>query len=90
MRTGQARKRDANEPAIVAALERVGAGVVRINAVGMADLLVLWRGDLFLMEIKQRRGRVTKAQALFAQQGWPAWLVRSPEDALRVIGVELS
>jgi len=84
-RVGQIRKRDANEPQIVKALRKLGAQVIRISEKGAPDLLVLWRGDLFVMEVKSRLGRTTLAQDATIDGGWPVFLVRSVEDALRAI-----
>lgn len=86
-RVGQARKRDQNEAAIVGALQRVGAQVVRISEKGAPDLLVLWGGSLFVMEVKSPKGRTTRAQDETFGKGWPVYLVRSIEDALNVLGV---
>ncbi len=88
MRVGQARKRDANEPAIVKALRQVGAQVVRISERGAPDLLVLWRGDLFVLEVKSRLGRTTLAQDATIDGGWPVLIARSVEDALKAIGAK--
>lgn len=86
-RVGQTRKRDGNEAAIVDALRQVGARVIRISEPGAPDLLVLFHGDLVLMEAKTAKGTLTKAQARRSAEGWPVYLVRSPTDALRAIGV---
>lgn len=86
-RVGQNRKRDANEPAVVLALRQVGAQVIRISEPGAPDLLVLYRGDLFVLEVKSRLGRATKAQERRSAAGWPVFLVRTPEGALRAIGL---
>lgn len=47
-----ARRRDANEPAIVKALQAVGATVVKLTGSGQPDLLVGWRGKTYLLEVK--------------------------------------
>ena len=87
MRVGQNRKRDANEAPIVAALRRCGAQVIRISERGAPDLLVLFRGRLFVLEVKSRLGDLTLAQEQVTAQGWPVWVVRSSDDALHAIGV---
>lgn len=87
MRVGQSRKRDSNEPAIVDALRRCGAYVMAASIPGGPDLLVLWQGAVYLCECKTRHGRPTKAQIATDQQGWPIFVVRTVEDALRVLGV---
>jgi Holliday junction resolvase len=52
----RAARRDKSEPAIVAALEAVGATVTRISAGGCPDLLVGFRGETFLLECKEPLG----------------------------------
>ena len=87
MRVGQSRKRDQNERAIVDALRRVGAFVMRASIDGGPDLLVLWRGTVHLVECKATTGTPTKAQRRTAGEGWPIQTVRSPQDALSILGV---
>lgn len=96
-----ARRRDENERPIVQALERVGATVTRMDAAGVPDLLVGFRGETFLLEVKLPLGPqggvhhngdgardMTAAQVAW----WGRWtgrkavVVRSVEDALRAIG----
>ena len=82
-----AAKRDQNEGSIIKALQRCGASVIRLSERGAPDLLVLFRGDLFVLEIKSRIGVTTVAQAQTCAAGWPVYLVRSVYDALRAVGV---
>lgn len=82
MRTGQARKRDANEDGIVQALEAVGAHVTRISGKGAPDILVSLRGRLYALEVKSGKGKQTTAQQA---TDWP--IVRSIEDAFQAIGI---
>ncbi len=82
MRVGQARKRDANEKAIVDALEAVGARVTRISGEGAPDLLVRFRSQLWAFEVKSGKGYQTQAQLL---TDWP--IVRSPYEALQRMGL---
>lgn len=82
MRVGQARKRDANEPEIVDALEKIGAQVTRISGEGAPDILVRFRGQLWAFEIKAEKGHQTEAQTL---TDWP--IVRSPYEALLRLGM---
>lgn len=107
-----ARQRDANEPQIVTALKDVGATVAKLDGKGLPDLLVGYKGDTFLMEVKgitktgkTKRTRAgqslsseapTDARGLLdsQQKWWAAWtgkppvVVRTPEEALRAIGLE--
>ena len=80
-----ARKRDANEKAIVRALEAAGASVTRLGDPGVPDLLVGYAGSTFLLEVKLPletraaaggrresqggRGDLTKAQVAW----WDSW-----------------
>lgn len=82
-RVGQARKRDANEKPVRAALEAVGAHVTVISGKGAPDLLVRFRGRLFAFEVKGPKGSRTAAQKA---SGWP--IVRSVDEALTAIGVK--
>ena len=83
----KAAKRDKNEKAIVTALEAVGATVARLNDPNVPDLLVGFRGDNFLIEVKYQYGKLTSGQF-----GWHEnWrgkcaTVKTVEQALQVIG----
>lgn len=85
----RAAKRDANERDIVDALRAVGASVEIVSGRGLPDLLVGWRGENLLMEIKGARGKLTKDQELW-HVDWRGQvvIVRSVEEALSLIGVD--
>ena len=77
-------RRDANEPEIVEALEAVGAKVMRLDDV---DLLVYFRDKLYLLEVKTAKGKLNaKQQAFFREWANMVWIVRTPEQALALIG----
>lgn len=102
--------RDTNEPAIVKALKAVGASVTPLNGTGVPDLLVGFRGQTYLLEVKLPLGKkggtghgggaskkgaggdgvLTESQLKW----WRGWcgkfpkIVRSPEEALAVIGAD--
>ena len=84
----QAARTDANHRAIVAALRKAGAQVRDLHRVGkdFPDLLVYSvRADrLWLMEVKSGRGKQTAGQRAFAAR-WPVHVVRTPEEALKII-----
>lgn len=89
---GFARKRDANEPEIIEALEAAGASVFVLDK--PLDLLVGFRGETFLLEVKNGAQppswqRVTDAQREFIS-GWAGQyaIVNSKESALAAIGAE--
>lgn len=83
----RAAKRDGNETEIKNALKAVGASVVTISAKGVCDLLVGFRGVNYLLETKNKRGKLTPDQETFFE-GWQgqAAVVRTVEDALVAIG----
>jgi len=72
-------KRDANEGPIIAALEACGCRVHRMDT--PVDLLVLHRGAPHLVEVKARKGRLTRDQAAFLAS-WPVTVLRSVDDAI--------
>ena len=82
--------RDENEPEIVKALRNVGAHVELLA--GPVDLLVGYGRQWFALEVKMPKGRTTPAQDDFFKdsdgKGGVAAVVRSPSEALAVIGCE--
>lgn len=83
-----AQRRDANEGPIIEALERAGASVKQLAQ--PCDLLVEFRGHLFLLEVKDpaqipSKRRLTPAQEKFFRE-FSVTVVLTPEDALRAIG----
>lgn len=82
-------RRDANEPEVVSALEICGATVTRLSVPGGPDLLVGFRGRTWLVEVKSAKGKLNPAQAKWHAdwRGDPVVVVRSADDALRMIGV---
>lgn len=87
----RAAKVDANHHEILKALRQVGAQVFDTSAVGngFPDAVCLFRGEVFLVEIKQGKyWKLTPAELVF-HEGWaegPVHIVESIEDALRMIG----
>lgn len=86
----RAAKVDINQPAIVAALRDAGASVEPLHRVGAGcpDLLVGIRGQNYLLEVKNGKGKLNDIQ----QKWHPAWrgqvaVVTTPEEALTVIGL---
>jgi len=83
------RKRDANEPGIIAILEYAGASVYPLDK--PLDLLVGFRGETFLIEVKNPAGanRIEPDQKLFFEKwlGRAARIVRTEFDALEAIGI---
>ena len=81
-------RRDANEPAIIAALMIAGAYVWRLPA--PFDLLAAFRGRLYLIEVKTEDGKVTPNQAedmeLCEAAGVEVHVVKTIGEALAAIG----
>ena len=89
----KAQQRDVNEPAIIAALEAVGASVDPLpGGNGRPDLLVGFRQQNFLLEIKNPEADSDKRRLNALQKKWHAnWqgrahLVETVEQALLVVG----
>lgn len=86
----RAARRDIAEPAIVAALERVGADVTRLSIKDEPDLLVGYHGILRLLEVKTGKRKPTLKQAArmaeLKRKHLPVAVARTPEDALQAIG----
>lgn len=86
----RAARRDANEPAIVRALEAVGATVYRFHT--PVDLWAMARGRWAWLEVKRpdKRGDLTEIERRFlelcAAYGAPAHVVTTPGEALRALG----
>lgn len=80
-RRGYTHASDHNTKAIVAALRKAGHEVHYIDR--PVDLLVAIRGVWVLVEVKQKRGRLTESQQkFFATTRGPAFVIRSVEEAL--------
>ena len=85
---------DANQPEIVAALRAAGATVQHLHEVGRGcpDILVGFRNDNYLIEIKDGSKPPSARQLTPKEQEWhQEWrgyvtVVESAEDALAVIG----
>ena len=85
-----AAKTDANQQEIVDALRQVGASVLVLSRVGQgcADLAAGIRGQTFFLEVKTDKGKLTEDEQKFMDE-WRGHyaIVRTPEEALRAIGV---
>lgn len=83
-------KVDGNHADIVKALRLVGATVQSLASIGKGcpDLLVGYRGRLFLLEVKSPGGKLTADEERWAHEWLPhARVVTSTQDALAAIGV---
>ena len=90
----RAAKVDANQAEIVAALRKAGAGVCDLSAVGQGcpDLLASYRGQWFLIEVKDGQKPPSARQLTPDQNKWHAQhratvrIVTSVTGALEAIG----
>jgi hypothetical protein len=75
---------DSTHTEIVRTLRQLGVAVENIKK--PVDLLVCYRGETSLMEVKGTDGRLTKDQVEFIAR-WPGkvHIVRTPDDAIRAI-----
>jgi hypothetical protein len=89
----RAARRDGNERAIIDALLDVGATVDQLSGKGLPDLLVGYYdkqtgyGKNFLLEVKGEKGKLTEDEYHW-HRNWIGQVdvVRTPEEALKVIG----
>jgi hypothetical protein len=79
---------DANQGQIVSALRQAGCQVVSLAAVGhgIPDIMVCNHGEIYLLEVKGAKGKLTRDQVLF-HSAWPVAIVRTVTQALREVGV---
>ena len=88
----RAARRDDNEKEIIAAMREAGAYVKAINDEGLFDLLVSYRGQTLLIEVKDgakppSARRLTEAEQKFHDE-WPGsnlFIVNSAEEALALL-----
>lgn len=92
----RAAKVDDNQADIVKDLRQMGCTVQLLHAVGAGcpDLMVGWRGETFLLEIKDGNKppsarKKTDAQVIWhdAWRGKPVSVVRNVREALDAIGI---
>ena len=84
-----AAQRDAAEPAVVQALQLAGWTVEKVSATGFPDLLCVRRGQVVLLEVKSKGGRMKPAQVVLHARlraaGLLVAVVTTPEEALAAV-----
>jgi hypothetical protein len=88
----RAARRDDNEKEIIAAMRAEGAYVKQINDEGLFDLLVSYRGETLMVEVKDgakppSARRLTDAEQKFHDE-WPGsdlYIVNSVEEAIALL-----
>jgi hypothetical protein len=83
-----ARRVDANQKPIVAALRQIGATVQPLFRLGcgVPDLLCAFRGQMFLLEVKDGNGELTEDErAWISSWPYPVYIVRSVDEAIAVL-----
>jgi hypothetical protein len=86
-------RRDMAEEGIVEALKRFGASVQKLSARDAPDLLVGWRGQTLLLEVKTPgKGKVSDGQAAWHAKwrGGAVHVVTTVAEALRALGLEVA
>lgn len=82
---------DHNQAEIVRALRDCGYQVLTMHAVGggFPDLIVAKNERVWLLEVKQPKGRLTPHQVEFVKtwSGPPVYIVHSVAEALEAVGV---
>lgn len=82
----RAARRDKNEPHLMRYLHRIGAIVFQLNDPGIPDLLVFWRGNVLLFEVKSMQGTLTDEQTKFFDVcPHSAFVVRSVSDIKNIM-----
>ncbi|MCY1080311.1 VRR-NUC domain-containing protein [Archangium lansingense] len=88
-----AAQRDAAEPAVVQALRLAGWTVEKLSDKGFPDLLCVRNGEVVLLEVKSKRGRMKSAQvelhARLRAAGLPVAIVTTPDEALAAVRGEV-
>lgn len=77
-----AKRRDANDPALVEAARKIGLKVWITSDLG--DWLVQYGKLQRLVEVKTEDGKLSEAQARRKQQGLNAFIVRTVDDVLEL------
>lgn len=91
------KKTDANQSLIVRDLRKAGAMVQSLADIGKGcpDLLVLYRGDAYVMEVKDGNQPPSKQRLTPAEQAWHGqakdafyhvYIVKTSLEALQIIG----
>ena len=88
----RAARRDDNEQDIIKAMRAEGAYVKQINDEGLFDLLVSYRGETLLIEVKDgakppSARRLTEAELKFHEE-WPGsnlFIITSVEEAVALL-----
>lgn len=78
-------KRDASEAKIVDCLRSAGCSVERMDK--PCDLLIGFRGETFLVEVKTGKGKLTDSQSDFKAKwrGSPVFIIRDVSGALETL-----
>ena len=92
----RAKRRDENEAEIVAALRQLGCLVWQLDE--PCDLLVVWKGQKHLLEVKNPDGKAKNRRKVLTKrqrETWKQWgehitIVKSLSEAFRAIGAEVA
>ena len=84
-----ARRVDNNQSEIIDALVYAGCNVTDMSGAGNGypDIFCTRAGVHYILECKSSTGKLTTPQALFHVKHQPVHTVRTPEEALKAVGV---
>ena len=87
----QAAKRDGNEKEIVTYLRSVGVSVHQLSSKGVPDLLCGYKGKTYLLEVKEKRGKLTSDQVTWHDKwrGEKPFIVHDVAEALAVFKIKI-
>lgn len=89
MQNKYAKRKDSTQSVIVETLESAGCWTLDTSWVGRGfpDVLAVFNGVLYLVECKDRRGTLTEPEQRFIESiPYPVHIIRTPEEALAMIG----
>ena len=79
---------DANQAEIVSDLRDIGASVQHLHTIGKGcpDLLVAWKGYLWLFELKSKNGKLTPDEVRWIDE-WPepVFIVKTVDQAVDIL-----
>ncbi len=86
---GRAHQRDTNEPDIIAAFKRLGWLVIQHTAYDLDVVCPRGRQHILAVEVKTKRGTLTKSQKALIADGVPLHIVRSVADVLALVRLHM-
>lgn len=80
-----ARRVDSTHKEVLTTLRRCGWKAIDTSRLrNFVDIVATRHGEVRLVEVKAKAGKVTESQACLLAAGWPIWILRSADDAARL------